>query len=76
MWETFSPITEQAALVTMSTFTMNGNDQNCVVIISTPDDRRDTELSATNEWNMRAIFGKVFLHACKLLLDRMIQVLF
>lgn len=69
-------MTEQAALVTMSNFTVNGNDQNCVVIISTPDDRRDAELSATNEWNMRAIFGQVFLHACKLLLDHMIQMLF
>lgn len=40
------------------------------------DDRRDAELSATNQWNMSSICEHVFLHACTSLLDHIIQMLF
>lgn len=46
------------------------------VFISTPDDRRDAELSATNQWDMRSICEQVFLQACTSLLDHIIQMLF
>lgn len=53
-----------------------GNPTVQTVFISTPDDRRDAELSDTNQWNMRSICEQVFLQACTSLLDHIIQMLF